>query len=69
MTDVRYDLLALLTQPGDAECHGVAAIEVRGRVHAQADARGRAGRYDISRLQAHELTDVAHQVVGPEYHG
>ena len=56
----RDHLLARLAEPVDAELDDVAGLQVhRLRLHAEPDARRRAGADDVAGQQRHELADVA----------
>src|SRR4051794_33572849 len=66
----RYDLLRLLTKPGNAELHDVANLQkLRLRFHAERDTGWRAGADDVARLHDEELRTVPDQVLDPENHG
>ena len=57
-SDGRQDFRRLLAQARDPQCHDLAALQIALRGLAHADARGRAGRDHIPRLQAHELAAI-----------
>src|SRR5688572_10498001 len=63
-----HDLLLLLAEAFDAEGHDVASLEEDRRLHAEADARRRAGGDDVARLQHHELRHVMQDVSTGEDH-
>ena len=55
----RDGFLARLAECIDPEFHDVAGLEELRRLHAEADAGGRAGADDVAGKQGHELADVA----------
>src|ERR1700693_789769 len=66
----RHDLLLLLAELVDAEGDDVAGLEeYRCRLHAEANARRRAGDDDVARLHDEELRAVPHQIFAAEDHG
>src|SRR5215471_9270799 len=65
-----HHLLALLAQPVDPERDHVAGLEeFRLGLHAEPDARRRAGGDDVARLQHEELRAVPDEVPAVEDHG
>src|SRR5215210_2374485 len=65
----RDDLLTLLAQSFDAQRDYITDVEELRRLHAGADARGRAGGDDIARQQCHELRDIRNALRHREDHG
>src|SRR5579883_3129544 len=65
----RNDLLALLAEAFDAERHNVADIEILRRLHAGADAGGRAGGEHVAGQERHELRDIGDAFGNREDHG
>src|SRR4029077_4228932 len=64
-----HDLLALLAEPLDAERDDVAGLEPNGsRLHAERDARRRAGGDDVARLHHEDLRAVPDDVRDAEDH-
>src|SRR5581483_10886358 len=68
-TSRRDDLLALLAEAFDAERHDVADIEILRRLHAGADAGGRAGGEHVAGQERHELRDIGDAFGDREDHG
>src|SRR5256886_6085328 len=65
-----HHLLALLAQPVDSERDHIAGLEeFRLGLHAEPDARRRAGGDDVARLQHEELRAVPDEVPAVEDHG
>src|SRR5215471_17894467 len=65
-----HHFLSLLAESLDAELHRVAGFQIlRLRLHAERDARRRAGDDDVTGLQHHELRAVPHKVGDAEDHG
>ena len=64
-----HHLLLLLAQAIDAERYHVAGFQERRRLHAEADAGGRAGDDDVARLQDEILRAAPDQVAAVEDHG
>src|SRR5580658_4034097 len=64
-----HHLLLLLTQPIDAERHHVAGLQERRRLHAEPDARRRAGDDDVARLHDEILRAAPDDVAAVEDHG
>src|SRR5579862_619928 len=64
-----HHLLPLLAQPIDAERHHIAGLEERRRLHAQPDARRRAGDDDVARLHDEILRAAPDDVAAVEDHG
>src|SRR3984957_19591540 len=64
-----HHLLLLLTQPIDTERHHVAGFQERRRLHAEPDARRRAGDDDVAGLQDEILRAAPNDVAAVEDHG
>src|SRR5579883_1815137 len=65
-----YDGLTLLAELGDPEPHGVAGGEVdRLGLAAHANAGRGSRRDDVTGLQSHEVTDIAHERGDGKDHG
>jgi hypothetical protein len=58
----------LLPQPRNAKTHTVPRLQKPGRLHIPSDPGRRARRYNVTRLQGHELADVVHQMSDPKNH-
>src|SRR5512133_3774417 len=66
----RMDFLRLLAEPGNAQAHHVARLQVnRGWLAAHAHARRGPGADQVARVQRHEPADVADQLRDAEDHG
>src|SRR5580693_1812024 len=64
-----YHLLLLLAEPIDPQRHHIAGLQERRRLHAQPDARRRAGDDDVARLQDEILRAAPDDVAAVEDHG
>src|SRR6476659_3214190 len=64
-----HDPLPLLAQALDPERDHVAFVQEVRRLHAEPDARRRAGDDDVARLHHEELRAVPHQMLAAEDHG
>jgi hypothetical protein len=66
----RHHLLPLHPQPRDPQLHHVADLQIdRHRLHAEADARRRAGGDHVARLQHEKLRAIPDQIRHIEHHG
>src|SRR6516225_8985417 len=60
--------LGLLTELLDAEMHDVAGLQEKLWLHAETDARRRAGGDHVARLEHHELADIGDEMLDAEDH-
>ena len=60
--------MLLFAEAFDAEADGLAGAEEGGRLHAHADAGGRAGGDDVAGVEREELAEVADELLHAEDH-